>query len=95
MAQGKQAKILTDAQQRAVLRHVEDRRGRYPERDRVMVLLSHKAGMRAIEIAAVTWSMMVDATGELADTIELPNIASKGGKDGKGGPVDPRAPGSS
>lgn len=92
MAQGKQAKILTDAQQRTVLRHVEDRGGRYPERDRVMVQLSHKAGMRAIEIAAVTWSMLVDATGELGDAIHLPNVASKGGRDGKGGRSIPMHP---
>ena len=42
---GKQAKILSEAQIRAALGHVEQ--SRYPERDRVMVLLSVKAGMRA------------------------------------------------
>jgi hypothetical protein len=31
---------------------------RYPERDRVMVLLSVKGGLRAKEIAMVTWGMV-------------------------------------
>jgi site-specific recombinase XerD len=33
-------------------------------RDRVMVLLSFKAGLRAKEIAELTWSMVTDASGE-------------------------------
>jgi integrase/recombinase XerC len=92
MAQGKQAKILSDAQLRSVLRHIEERSGRYPERDRVMVLLSAKAGMRAKEISCLTWSMVTDVLGDLGDAIHLPNIASKGGKAGKGGrsiPIHP------
>lgn len=34
---------------------------RYLARDRTMFLLSIKAGMRAIEIARVTWNMVTDA----------------------------------
>lgn len=49
---GRQAKILTRTQERALLRHAAS--GRYPERDRVMVLLSIKAGLRAGEIAKLT-----------------------------------------
>jgi integrase len=41
---GKQAKTLTRQQVRAALHRA--RRGRYPERDRVMILLSVKAGLR-------------------------------------------------
>jgi integrase/recombinase XerC len=92
MGQGKQAKILTDAQLRSILRHVEDRGGRYPERDRVMVLLSAKAGLRAKEIASLTWSMVTEASCELGDAIHLPNIASKGGQAGKGGRTIPMHP---
>lgn len=92
MGQGKQAKILSDAQLRSVLRHLEDRGGRYPERDRVMVLLSTKAGLRAKEIASLTWAMVTDADGALGDAIHLPNIASKGGQDGKGGRTIPLHP---
>ena len=43
-----------------------------------MVLLSFKAGLRAIEISRLTWSMLTTATGELADAMSLPNRASKG-----------------
>jgi integrase/recombinase XerD len=73
---GKQAKILSDAQLRAVLGHVA--RSRNPERDRVMVLLSFKAGLRAIEIASLTWAMVTDSSGEVSTAIELTNRASKG-----------------
>ena len=37
-----------------------------------------KAGLRAKEIANITWSMIVDADGEITDIIKLTNIASKG-----------------
>jgi len=40
--------------------HDETGRG---ERDRVMVLLSVNAGLRAIEISKVTWGMVLDAGG--------------------------------
>ncbi len=41
------AKMLTPEEIAAVLHHVEAE-SRYPERDRVMVLLSVRAGLRAI-----------------------------------------------
>jgi integrase/recombinase XerD len=37
-----------------------------------------KAGLRAKEIAGLTWGMVLDASGELADQIALENLASKG-----------------
>jgi integrase len=76
MALGKQAKIVTDKQVRAVFAEIDSRR--YPLRDRVMFLLSIKAGMRAKEIASVTWAMVTDAEGEIGDVIALQNRASKG-----------------
>lgn len=42
------------------------------------VLLSFKGGLRACEIASLTWSMVTTASGEMADTLSLPNKASKG-----------------
>ena len=48
-----------------------------------MVLLSFKAGLRAKEIAGLTWSMVTDAAGQLADAISLPNKASKGRNGGR------------
>lgn len=76
MAQGKQAKVITRPQERAVLEHLKSTRN--PQRDTVMFLLSIKAGLRVKEIAALTWSMVTDATGEIADAIALPDNASKG-----------------
>ena len=44
----------------------------------MVFLLSVKAGLRAKEISALTWKMLLTSEGELADTITLPNDASKG-----------------
>src|SRR6266567_5087790 len=87
MALGKQAKILTDKQVRAVLAELDTRR--YPLRDRVMLLLSIKAGMRAVEIASITWGMVTDAEGEIGDVIALQNRASKGKGGGRVIPMHP------
>src|ERR671929_2401272 len=76
MAQGKQAKLLTEPQQRAVLSHID--RTRHPVRNRVVFLLSVKAGLRAKEIAHLTWDAVLDAEGELHDFIELHDKAAKG-----------------
>src|SRR3954447_19910418 len=72
---GKQAKILTRQQVRAALHRA--RRSRYPQRDRVMILLSVKAGLRAGEIAKLTWSMLLDADGRIDHRIELHDSAAK------------------
>jgi integrase len=76
MALGKQAKTITEAQERAILGYLAD--GRHAQRNRVMFLLSVDAGLRAKEIAAVTWEMLTDATGALTDEIRLQDKASKG-----------------
>ena len=86
MALGKQAKIINDKQVRAVLAELDTRR--YPLRDRAVFMFSLKAGMRAKEIASVTWGMVVDAEGEIADVIALENRAAKG-KSGRVIPVHP------
>jgi integrase len=81
MGQGKQAKTLRKVELSRLLNHVSH--SRHPERDRVMVLLSFKAGLRAKEIAGLTWSMVTDASGELAEAMSLPNSASKGNGGGR------------
>ena len=81
MGQGKQAKVLTETQIKAVLAAVDGRR--YPKRDRVMVLLSIRAGLRAKEIALARWSMATDAEGNVGDALHLPNKASKGKNGGR------------
>jgi integrase/recombinase XerD len=85
MAQGKQAKTLTPAQVARVLEEVEH--SRYPARDRVMVLLSVNAGLRAIEISKLTWGMILDAGGNVGEVLELRDRASKGGYSGRQVPL--------
>ena len=66
---GKQAQTLSPHALRRVLTYA--RRTSTPERDRVIVLLSAKAGLRACEIARLEWSMLSDARGGLGDTINV------------------------
>jgi len=50
---------------------------RHPLRNAVMVLLSAKAGLRAAEIANLTWDMVVDGSGQVSGLIELTDNAAK------------------
>jgi integrase/recombinase XerC len=85
--QGKQAKIVSPTQERAILGYLETTR--YPHRDRVMFLLSIKAGLRAKEIASLTWAMVTNAQGQIAGAMQLPNRASKGRTGGHTIPMHP------
>jgi integrase/recombinase XerD len=85
--QGKQAKSVSLTQERAILGFLDTTR--YPSRDRVMFLLSMKAGLRAKEIASLTWAMVTDAQGQIADAIHVPNRASKGKTGGRTIPMHP------
>ena len=51
---------------------------RYPTRNLAIFLLSIKAGLRAKEIASLTWDMITDAEGDLAFALNLRDEASKG-----------------
>jgi len=85
--QGKQAKVLSPTQERAIVGYLDTTR--YPTRDRVIFLLSIKAGLRAKEIASLTWAMVTDAEGQIAETIALQNRASKGKTGGRTIPMHP------
>ncbi|QQP93834.1 hypothetical protein IGS68_34495 (plasmid) [Skermanella sp. TT6] len=61
---GKQAKILTDTAVAAMLRWCDERR-RYPHRDKVVVLLSVKAGLRAMEIAGLRRWRICQLSGQV------------------------------
>lgn len=76
MALGKQAKILTKQQIDRMLAFLALTRN--PERDNLIFLLSIKAGLRAKEIAEIRWSMVLDADGNIGDSIALEDYASKG-----------------
>jgi integrase len=74
---GKQAKILSD-------QHIEDLlffagNTRQLVRNRAIVLLSMKAGLRAAEIANLTWDMVVGPAGQIGTAIELHDDAAKMG----------------
>ena len=74
------AKMLTQEEITVVLDHVE-RTSRYPERDRVMVQFSTRAGLRAAEIAALSWEHVLTADGtDVAEFIDLPRDVTKGQK---------------
>jgi integrase len=74
---GKQAKILGSRDVADLLAFAEC--SRHPIRNRVIVLLSAKAGLRAGEIAGLTWDMVLDASGQIGTCIELRDHAAKKG----------------
>ena len=76
MSLNKQAKVLSKAQVVALSAFITGTR--YPVRNQAVLLLSVKAGLRAKEIAGLTWDMVTDAEGVLDNCIRLRNSASKG-----------------
>ena len=71
----KRARELNDVELGILLEDAASSRN--PVRDRLIILLSFKAGLRACEIANLSWSMVTDASGDVADTIALTDAASK------------------
>src|ERR1700761_4795988 len=75
---GKQAKTLSAD-------HIDDllffaERSRHPLRNRLIVLLSVKAGLRVAEIAQLSWDMVLEPSGKVGAVIELQDkIAKKRG----------------
>jgi len=72
------ARVLEPESVRLVLAYVEGQR--YPKRNRVMVLLSFKAGLRACEIAGLDWSMLLKSNGEIDDHIRVAHFIAKRAK---------------
>jgi len=83
---GRQAKILSLDDLHDLLVFASCTRN--PLRNRVLVLLSTKAGLRAGEIANLTWSMVTGASGRISNLMELPDYAAKKGG-GRSIPVHP------
>jgi integrase len=83
---GRQAKILSSTDVEDLLVFVGCTRN--PLRNRVMVLLSAKAGLRAREIANLTWDMVLGPTGQISGIIELRDHAAKKGS-GRVIPIHP------
>ncbi|SHG44027.1 tyrosine-type recombinase/integrase [Bradyrhizobium erythrophlei] len=74
---GKQAKILSAAHIDELLFFADTTR--HPVRNRVLILLSIKAGLRAAEIANLTWEMVLTPGREIGMVIELRDHAAKMG----------------
>jgi integrase len=74
---GQPAKVLAPGDVRRLLR--ASTKGRYSKRNKVIVLLSIKAGLRACEISRLTWPMVLDAKGRVSNIMELPAAAAKMG----------------
>lgn len=72
---GKQAKILSSFHTDEMLLFADTMR--HPLRNRVMILLSTKAGLRAAEIANLTWEMLLNPSQEIGPAIELRYHAAK------------------
>ena len=80
---GRQAKILSKDNADDLL--VFASTTQHPQRNRLIVLLSVKAGLRAAEIANLTWEMVLTPTADIGPAIELHDQAAKK----SGGPADP------
>jgi integrase len=72
---GKQAKVLSLSQISEAVRLAGS--GRNGKRNQTIVLLSVRAGLRAAEIAGLTWQMVSDAQGGIGHSIELQDCAAK------------------
>jgi integrase len=83
---GRQAKTLSSADVNDLLVFASCTRN--PLRNRVVVLLSAKAGLRAGEIASLTWDMVLGPTGQISGIIELRDHAAKKGS-GRCIPIHP------
>src|SRR6266481_1385353 len=72
---GRQAKILSAPDVNDLLVYASCTR--HPLRNSVIVLLSAKAGLRAGEIANLTWDMVLNGGGQISGLIELADAAAK------------------
>jgi integrase len=83
---GRRAKILSSSDVDDLLLFASCTR--HPLRNRVIVLLSAKAGLRAGEIANLTWDMVLGPAGQIGGLIELRDHAAKRGS-GRVIPIHP------
>ena len=72
---GRQAKVISATTLRRMLAYA--RKSSHPARNRAVILLSIKAGLRAAEVAKLEWSMVLNARGHVADTICVQDAIAK------------------
>ena len=82
----KQAKVLSEEQLHRLLTYAIS--SRHPVRNKAIVLLSFKAGLRAGEISQLKWEMVTDPSGTISSTIELRSHIAKNAS-GRRIPVHP------
>lgn len=80
------AKVLAPAHIRKVCKRAG--RGRYALRNQLIVLLSFKAGLRACEIAGLTWCMVLTPSGRVAASLTVAGSIAKNGR-GRRVPTQP------
>lgn len=75
---GTSAKVLTPREFGRVLEHV--RQGGAAKRNQCIVLLSFRAGLRACEIAGLSWEMVTGPDGHISTTIAVSGSIAKNGR---------------
>lgn len=83
---GTSAKVLAPADVRRLAARAGTRR--HGTREKLIVLLSFRAGLRACEIAGLDWTMVVTARGEVSATLAVDDSIAKNGR-GRRLPIHP------
>lgn len=71
------ARVLRPEDVRLLLEHVEGQR--HPERNRVIILLSFKAGLRACEISGLQWPMVLSTDHRIDEILTITSAIAKMG----------------
>ena len=72
------ARVLVPENVRLLLAHVRDQT--YSYRNRAMILLSFKAGLRACEISGLEWPMVLTSAGRIGHQLTIAGNIAKGGR---------------
>lgn len=75
---GTSAKVLAPGEERRLERCA--RRGRHAARNRAIVMLSFKAGLRACEIAGLDWTMVLTPRGNVGPLLVIGDGIAKNGR---------------
>lgn len=83
---GTPAKVLAPGDVRRLMTSVASRR--HGLRDRALVTLSFKAGLRACEMAGLDWSMVLGPDGRIGNSLQIAGAIAKNGR-GRRVPLHP------
>lgn len=85
----KRAKIIESDDLKKVFRFIESKDSDVQVRDKVTVLLTLKAGLRAAEVAGLRWIDVTKANGEIADVMHVGSHIVKGKRRDRQVPIHP------